>query len=56
MKQIYLQILFYDEARTKSFYESGKWSAALIDKELVYRSPDGYSVYDRFLEIWLREE
>ena len=29
--------------------------SALIDKELVYRSPDGYSVYDRFLEIWLRE-
>ena len=30
--------------------------SALIVKELVYRSPDGYSVYDRFLEIWLREE
>ena len=29
---------------------------SLIDKELVYRSPEGYSVYDRFLEIWLRDE
>ena len=28
---------------------------ALTDKELVYRSPEGYSVYDRFLEIWLRD-
>lgn len=29
---------------------------SLVDKELVYRSPEGYAVYDRFLEIWLREE
>lgn len=25
----------------------------LIDKELVYRLPDGYIVYDRFMGIWL---
>ena len=29
---------------------------SLVDKELVYRSLEGYSVYDRFMEIWLREE
>lgn len=29
---------------------------SLVDKELVYRSPEGYSVYDRFMEIWLRED
>ena len=26
----------------------------LIDKELVYRRNDGYIVYDRFLNLWLR--
>ena len=26
----------------------------LIDKELIYRSQDGYIVYDRFMAIWLR--
>ena len=29
---------------------------SLVDKELVYRSQEGYSVYDRFMEIWLRED
>ena len=29
---------------------------SLVDKELVYRSLEGYSVYDRFMEIWLRED
>lgn len=28
----------------------------LIDKELVYKSPAGYIVYDRFLSIWLRQQ
>jgi len=28
----------------------------LIDKELVYRSQNGYIVYDRFMAIWLREQ
>lgn len=26
----------------------------LVDKELVYRSPDGYIVYDRLMALWLR--
>lgn len=26
----------------------------LLDKDLVYRSPSGYHVYDHFLEIWLQ--
>ena len=26
----------------------------LIDKELVYAQPDGYIVYDRFLNLWLQ--
>lgn len=26
----------------------------LVDKELAYRQPDGYIVYDRFLGIWLK--
>lgn len=25
----------------------------LLDKELVYRLPDGYVIYDRFLDLWL---
>ena len=28
----------------------------LIDKELVYRTKDGYIVYDRFMAIWLRQQ
>ena len=27
---------------------------ALIDKELVYLDKDGYIIYDRFLNLWLR--
>ena len=26
----------------------------LLDKELVYAQPDGYVVYDRFLNLWLQ--
>lgn len=26
----------------------------LIDKELVYRTPNGYIVYDRFMSLWMR--
>lgn len=25
----------------------------LLDKDLVYHTPDGYIVYDRFLGLWL---
>ena len=28
----------------------------LIDKELVYRTQEGYIVYDRFMAIWLRQQ
>ena len=28
---------------------------SLTDKELLYRIPEGYSVYDRFMAIWLRK-
>ena len=28
----------------------------LIDKEMVYKTADGYIVYDRFLAIWLRQQ
>ncbi|MCL1974001.1 MAG: ATP-binding protein [Bacteroidetes bacterium] len=28
----------------------------LIDKELVYKTLDGYIVYDRFMAIWLRQQ
>jgi len=28
----------------------------LIDKELVYKTPGGYIVYDRFMAIWLRQQ
>jgi len=28
----------------------------LIDKELVYRTPKGFIVYDRFMAIWLRQQ
>lgn len=27
----------------------------LEDKELVYRTPQGYTVYDRFMEMWMRK-
>ena len=26
----------------------------LLDKEIVYRTPCGYIVYDRFMSIWLK--
>ena len=26
----------------------------LLDKEIVYRSPRGYIIYDRFMSIWLK--
>jgi len=28
----------------------------LIDRELVYKTPDGYMVYDHFMAIWLRQQ
>ena len=28
----------------------------LIDKELLYKTPEGYIVYDRFMAIWLQEQ
>jgi AAA+ ATPase superfamily predicted ATPase len=28
----------------------------LIDRELVYKTPNGYIVYDRFMAIWLRSQ
>jgi AAA+ ATPase superfamily predicted ATPase len=28
----------------------------LLDRELVYKTPEGYIVYDRFMAIWLREQ
>ena len=28
----------------------------LISKELVYKSPNGYIVYDRFMSIWLKQQ
>ncbi len=27
----------------------------LLDKELIYKSIDGYMVYDRFMAIWLKQ-
>lgn len=26
----------------------------LEDKELVYRKPEGYIIYDRFMDLWLK--
>lgn len=31
-----------------------KAMGVLIEKDLVYRTPEGYIVYDRFLDLWLR--
>ena len=25
----------------------------MLDKEIIYRTPDGYQVYDRFFGQWL---
>ena len=53
---------FVNEPTGKEFLKKYKLSCAssvktaldtLSDKELVYRLPDGYIVYDRFLGIWL---
>lgn len=27
----------------------------LVDKDIVYRNPSGYSIYDRFFELWLKK-
>lgn len=29
---------------------------ALVEKEIIYHSPKGYTVYDRFLGMWLRQQ
>jgi hypothetical protein len=26
----------------------------LVDKDLIYKTPEGYIVYDRFMGIWLK--
>jgi hypothetical protein len=26
----------------------------LLNKELIYRRPDGYIIYDRFFDLWLK--
>lgn len=28
----------------------------LVDKEMVYKTPEGYIIYDRFMAIWLRQQ
>lgn len=28
----------------------------LLDREMVYKTPEGYIVYDRFMSIWLRQQ
>ena len=28
----------------------------LLDKELVYRKPQGYVIYDRFMDLWLKRQ
>lgn len=28
----------------------------LINKELVYKAAEGYTIYDRFMAIWLRRQ
>ena len=28
----------------------------LLEKELVYRTPQGYIIYDRFLALWLQRQ
>jgi len=28
----------------------------LIDRELIYKTPEGYIVYDRFMAIWLKQQ
>ena len=28
----------------------------LEEKELVYRKPEGYVVYDRFMDLWLKRQ
>ena len=28
----------------------------LVDKEMVYKTHEGYIIYDRFMAIWLRQQ
>ncbi|MBR5984101.1 MAG: ATP-binding protein [Bacteroidales bacterium] len=46
---------FIKKYNLKGSSSINKALAQLIDKELVFRSENGYSVYDRFMELWLRK-
>ena len=46
---------FIKKYNLKGSSSINKALAQLIDKELVFRSEKGYSVYDRFMELWLRK-
>lgn len=44
--------IFRHELRAASSVSSAL--KTLVDNEMVYRSPEGYMVYDRFMAEWLR--
>lgn len=46
---------FISKHRLKAASSINSSLKKLIDKELVYKSKDGYIVYDRFMSIWLRQ-
>ena len=45
---------FINKYRLKAASSINSSLKKLVDKELVYKSLDGYSVYDRFMAVWLR--
>lgn len=47
---------FITEHKLKAASSVNSSLKKLIDKELAYKTPNGYIVYDRFMAIWLRQQ
>ena len=47
---------FITEYRLRAASSVNSALKRLIDREMVYKTADGYIVYDRFLAIWLRQQ
>ena len=47
---------FITEYRLRAASSANSALKRLIDREMVYKTADGYIVYDRFMAIWLRQQ
>ena len=47
---------FIQKHKLPSASSNKKALEVLLEKELVYRTPQGYIIYDRFLALWLQRQ